>query len=246
MSSRTFAVLGAGKVGSALARSLQRVGSVHVYSRTRRASLDAVLRKLPPRALAFLCIPEAAIASVAPVLTAHPHRYVSVSGSATPDFFRGVGLEDVDTFHPLMGFSADGPKDFTGVPVGVSGAGLAALAKRIGAVPFALPADRTLYHAAAVLGGAGVLTAWSAALAMLVEAGVKAKHAPGVLLPIALQALTVAAKRGPRAALTGPVVRKDEQTIARHREAIAQRLPAHEAIYDALLAEMRRLHEGRG
>jgi predicted short-subunit dehydrogenase-like oxidoreductase (DUF2520 family) len=46
---------------------------------------------------------------------------------------------------------------------------------------------------------------------------------------------------GPEAALTGPIVRGDEATVARHREAVAQRTPALLELWDALADATRAL-----
>ncbi|MEA2194656.1 MAG: hypothetical protein QOG42_1090, partial [Solirubrobacteraceae bacterium] len=46
---------------------------------------------------------------------------------------------------------------------------------------------------------------------------------------------------GADAALTGPIARGDEQTVARQREAIAERLPEELELFDALADATRRL-----
>ena len=200
-----YAIIGAGKVGRALARSLRSQGTLIVRS-------VSAITDIPARTTTFLCIPEAAIEAHAAALAARPLSYVTVSGSMTPKVFTTLGLFKVRTFHPLMGFTATMPRDFQGVPVGVDdGRGaLAKLARAIGAHPFVIPPDRTLYHAAAVVAGAGVLTTWNMALRLIETAGVSKKEAKIVLLPIAIAALGNAATKSPQAALTGPVVRGDE------------------------------------
>lgn len=212
-----IAILGRGKVGSALARSLGK-----------RAKIFTDVARIPAKTTTFLCIPEEAIDS----LESRPLRYVTVSGSKTEFPF------PVRTFHPLMGFTARRPRDFTGVPVAVEGTGMAALARSIGALPFAMPKDRTLYHAAAVLAGAGVLTTWAAAGELITKAGAS----PEMLLPIALAALHNGAAVGVRDALTGPVVRGDEKTILEHRRAIKAAAPDLALLYDVIIKYMRRAH----
>jgi Domain of unknown function (DUF2520) len=211
-----------GKVGRALTRSLRTSGLcvATFHGRPWPETLPAGQKAI------FLCIPEAALVPLMPKLGAMALPFVTVSGSLK----KTPGLR---TFHPLMGFSEKGPRDFAGIPTGVDDARLFALAKRIGAKPFMLPDDRTLYHAGAVMGGAGVLAAFEDACAVLKHAGL---HEPrAVLLPIATQALL-------RGALTGPIVRGDEKTIAMHERAL-RALPAVRKTYRALLSVMRRLHE---
>ncbi len=237
----TYAIIGAGNVGSALKRSLvQKKHKVIQFSRKKRTSLGATLKKIPPGTTTFLCVPEIAIEALGPELSQYPLAYVTVSGSAKPDLFFRAGLHEVRTFHPLMGFSEVGPHSFQSVPVAVSDPKLAALARTFGAFPFQLPDNRALYHAAAVMAGAGAMTVWSAATALIKAAGVS--EGPRVLLPIALAALNNAAKTSGKEALTGPVRRGDDVTIEAHRSAITQTKPELLPIYDAVIAEMRRLN----
>lgn len=223
-----IAIIGRGKVGTALARSIPRA---RVFSVANAA-------RIPRGSTTFLCIPEAAIEEHAASLVRLPLRYVTVSGSMTRDAFRALGFRGVRTFHPLMGFVAGTPRTFAGIPVALDGPSLLPLARAMKAIPFRMPRDRTLYHAAAVLGGAGVLAAWSAARRLIEAAGVPKRASAKVLLPIAIAALE-------RDALTGPIVRGDEATIRAHRRAIAKKTPQEAAVFDALVAAMRRLHEER-
>jgi predicted short-subunit dehydrogenase-like oxidoreductase (DUF2520 family) len=216
----TYAVFGAGRVGSAIARSLKHADiAVEVWS--SRKPMPATRRRT-----VFLCVPEGVLSEID---LSGEHQYVIVSGSLSP---KSVRAARVQTFHPLMGFSEKGPKRLSGVPVGVDSKPLAALARRIGAKPFMLPADRTLYHAACVLGGAGVLAAWSDACRLLAAAGVA--NAREVLHPIAIAALE-------RQMLTGPVARGDDATIRAHRQAIKTQAPEVLRTYDALIEGMRRI-----
>ncbi len=228
----TYAVFGMGRVGSAIARSLSAAGlRVVTWSSRGKRDFSVALERLGRldrlRGV-FLCIPEAALDARGRALSMYDYPYIVVSGSVDPATLPFAAK----TFHPLMGFSGVGPKTLAGVPVGVDAAPLGALARKLGARPFRLPKDRTLYHAAAVLGGAGVLAAWADACALLSAAGVARPRA--VLEPIAHAALT-------RQALTGPVVRGDEATIAAHRRAIRRAAPEVLRTYEALIASMRRM-----
>ena len=49
------------------------------------------------------------------------------------------------------------------------------------------------------------------------------------------------AELGPEAALTGPIVRGDEDVVARHRETVAERTPELLAMWDALADATRAL-----
>jgi hypothetical protein len=121
------------------------------------------------------------------------------------------------------------------------------LAADLGGRPIELlPGKRALYHAAAVLAGNAPLALLSVASELLVAAGLEPDIAEQGLLALLEGALANARRVGPRAALTGPVVRGDTATVARHLEALHEH-PDADALYRALTREIVRLAgpEGR-
>ena len=93
--------------------------------------------------------------------------------------------------------------------------------------PFEITAeDRAAYHA-----GAAMASNFLVALEMAAErvAGIDR----GLLVPLVRASVETWATEG-AAALTGPIARGDEATVARHREAIAERAPELLALYDVL------------
>ena len=59
------------------------------------------------------------------------------------------------------------------------------------------------------------------------------------LAPLVLATAAQWAALGPEAALTGPIARGDEEVVARHRTAIAERAPELLALFDALAEQTR-------
>jgi predicted short-subunit dehydrogenase-like oxidoreductase (DUF2520 family) len=91
----------------------------------------------------------------------------------------------------------------------------------LGAIPFRAPSgDRALYHAAAVLAGNAPLALLARASELLTAAGVDAAIAGPALAGLLEGAARNARRLGPRAALTGPVVRNDPTTVSSHLEAL--------------------------
>jgi predicted short-subunit dehydrogenase-like oxidoreductase (DUF2520 family) len=74
--------------------------------------------------------------------------------------------------------------------------------------------------------------------------GAAAALAPGRLVGHCSAATTLAAL-GAQDALTGPIARGDEETVARQRQAVAERAPEDLALFDALADATRRLAAGR-
>ena len=147
--------------------------------------------------------------------------------------------------HPLMTFgnaSAAGVvSPFEGAAAAVAGSSSRALAaattiaRQLGMQPFELAdADRAAYHAAASIASNFLVTLEDAAEVVLSAAG----HDRRILLPL-IRATVENWGDGGRAALTGPVARGDEATVARQRAAVAERAPELLALFDVLVERTR-------
>jgi predicted short-subunit dehydrogenase-like oxidoreductase (DUF2520 family) len=95
--------------------------------------------------------------------------------------------------------------------------------------------DRAAYHAAASIASNFLLTLEDAAETLLATAG----GTRDVLLPIVRATVENWAQQGGPAALTGPIARGDDATVARQRAAIADRCPDLVALFDALCERTR-------
>ena len=97
--------------------------------------------------------------------------------------------------------------------------------------------DRALYHCTAAIAANHVT-----ALLGQVERLAAAIDVPvDAFWPLAAASLDNVMELGASAALTGPVARGDEQTVARHENALAERLPDELDMYRAMVAAARRL-----
>src|SRR5690606_34421565 len=93
------------------------------------------------------------------------------------------------------------------------------------------------YHAAASIASNFLVTLQAAAERIAATAGVDR----AALVPLVRATVDNWAALGPERALTGPLVRGDEATVARQRAAIAQRAPELTALFDALADATRAL-----
>jgi predicted short-subunit dehydrogenase-like oxidoreductase (DUF2520 family) len=82
--------------------------------------------------------------------------------------------------------------------------------------------QRALYHAAAVFASNYVVALLGEAVGLLEQSGWSVQEATRGLMPLAEGALANVRKRGPVAALTGPIRRGDAETIRRHLVALAE------------------------
>ncbi|WP_285363700.1 DUF2520 domain-containing protein [Microbacterium sp. LMC-P-041] len=221
----TIAIVGAGRLGGVLARAL-RAGGFGVLGPLRR---DA---RMPDADIALLCVPDSAIAAVAFAARPHARLVAHVSGATS--------LADVDfSIHPLQTFTGtETPEVFRGIGVAVDGrtpealAVAEQLAAALGATPFRVDdAHRAAYHAAASFASNFVLTVLDAAERLAAPSGLDRAH----LAPLVQQTVDNWVASGAASALTGPIARGDEATVARQRAASAD----FADLFDALAAATR-------
>lgn len=221
----TIAIVGTGRLGGVLTRSLRAAGFVTLGPLQRKD-------RAPDADIALLCVPDAAIAAVAFAVRPHVQLVGHVSG-ATP-------LTDVDfSIHPLQTFTGrETPEVFRGIGAAVDGrtpealAVAEQLATALGAEPFRVDdAHRAEYHAAASFASNFVLTVLDAAEHLAEEARVPRS----ALAPLVTQTVDNWVARGAASVLTGPIVRGDAQTVARQRAASGE----YQDLFDALVTATR-------
>lgn len=230
----TVTIVGRGRLGRATATALRAAG-VTVHGPTRRG--EAVVRA----DVVLLCVPDDQIALVAADVKGAADHVGHMSG-ATPL------TADVDFgMHPLQTFvGAEGAEAFTGIGCAIAGRTPAALeiarelATRLGARPFPLAdEDRAGYHTAASLASNFVVTLLDAAERVAATAGLAEPDARALLAPLVRSTVENWAHQGPEAALTGPVARGDERTVARQREALEVHAPEFVVLFDTLCERTR-------
>jgi predicted short-subunit dehydrogenase-like oxidoreductase (DUF2520 family) len=189
-------------------------------------------------ALVLLCVPDDAISAAAAAVGPGP-LVGHCSGASGLD---ALGAREAFSLHPLMTVTHDGA-DFAGVFAAVSGstpraaAVAAALAATLRLRPVQVAeADRVAYHAAAAFAANFLVTVESAAAELMSTAGLDRE----VLLPLARAALENWARQGPTA-LTGPIARGDQRTVARHRATVERRTPELLPLFEALATATERL-----
>jgi predicted short-subunit dehydrogenase-like oxidoreductase (DUF2520 family) len=113
-----------------------------------------------------------------------------------------------------------------------------ALAIRLGLRPIEVAAaDRTAYHAAASIASNFLITLEAAAERLAATVGVERAD----LVPLVRASVENWGRLGPERALTGPVARGDEQTVADQRAAVSARAPELLPLFDALVDATRAL-----
>jgi predicted short-subunit dehydrogenase-like oxidoreductase (DUF2520 family) len=230
-----LAIMGRGRLGSALAEALanEADSAFEVTGPLGRdddpAGADVVL----------LCVPDQEISNAAAAIAPGP-LVGHCSGATGLD---ALSPHEAFSFHPLMTVTGDGAS-FEGAGAAIAATTARAfhtateLAKALGMRPVEIAEeDRAAYHAAASIASNFVVTLEAAAERLGATAGLDRE----LLVPLVRASVANWAALGPERALTGPVARGDEETVARQRAALAQRVPDLLPVFDALVEATRSL-----
>ena len=260
------AVVGAGRVGTALAVLLSRAGHRIVAVSGRAATRDRVARYLPGVPVVS---PHDAGAAAELVLLGVPddrleHAGRGIAGRVRP----GATLAHLSGSAPLDVLGADARRlsihplqTVPDVDAGIEripGSHMAvtasdeetselgeALARDVGATPFRLADDRKpLYHAAAVFSSNYVVVLEAVAERLFSLAGLERPLES--FAPLARSTLDNVLERGPMEALTGPAARGDAGTIRRNLEALSAEAPHAVPAYVELARAAAHLAEAAG
>lgn len=236
----TIAIIGAGKVGTALARALADAG-YEIGAVSSRGGVNAVRLAEELGVQAFvdpveaaksctavlICTPDGTIAEVAARLAGKigPRIALHMAGSLGKSTLKVLQEKGWETgcLHPLQTFAGNDPISvWQNVFFAVDGSKQAlALAMRLahdlGGRPIEIgEKDRPLYHAAAcaVSNYLTVLVQW--AVRRYAKIGFTSDEAVKALLPLLQGTLDNLERVGAEAALTGPISRGDAATVGAH------------------------------
>jgi predicted short-subunit dehydrogenase-like oxidoreductase (DUF2520 family) len=220
MELRSACVVGAGRVGKAVAA---RLGE-SVPTRTVGRDLD-----VGEADLVLLCVPDRAIAEVASAIP--PGPWIAHTSGARR-LSELAPHERRFSLHPLQTFTlVRGPEQLDGAWAAVSGETVEAvasgfgLAHLLGLEPFELDdAERPAYHAGAAIASNFIVTIHWAAAELFQAAGAP----PEALEPLMRRTIENGFE------LTGPISRGDWETVESHLAEIRSRRPQLEPMYRAL------------
>jgi predicted short-subunit dehydrogenase-like oxidoreductase (DUF2520 family) len=260
-----LAIAGRGRVGNALAQAF-RIAGIEVegpLGRGQRPRADVVLLCVPDAEIATAAAAVAGARMVGHTSGATPLS--ALDGAGAPAF----GLHPLQTVAACKApFTGSDPVKgalqgqtlsgllYTGLAASVfegSGCAIAGstpealelargLALAVGMEPFEIDdSARAAYHASASIASNFLVTLESMAERVAAAAGLAPADARRVLAPLVRQTVENWAALGPEDALTGPVARGDEMTVARQRRAIEQAAPDLLTAFDALVDATRAL-----
>lgn len=244
-------MIGAGNVAWHLGHQFVAVGFhlLHVHSRrqTNAAALGKVLKcsfghqvaAIPTQAdLYVLAVSDGQIAVVTEALCNHlpADALVVHTSGATPSQVIGTYFSRYGVFYPLQTFSKDRPIDFRKVPLCILAQqpadfkALWAVAEQLSNTVAAVNDDQRLkLHLAAVF-----VNNFTNHLQHISHSIIEEQDLPGQLLhPLLQETIAKLAVLSPAEAQTGPALRKDAATLARHLELLGSH-PDWQAVYRVL------------
>ena len=263
MTKPSFAILGSGKLGTALAKHLITAGyelaGLTSKSETSAQETAQIIGTdkygHPPCKITvtadvvFITTPDGMIADACKKLVNHnglkkgavvlhcsgAHPSTILSSARDAGFFIG-------SMHPLQSFASKqlAGNPFEGIIISVEGDDKAVseakqMATDLGAKCITIRTDaKTLYHASAVVASNYLVTLLEMAIKFMETAGISAEEAFLVLKPLVNGTLLNIEKVGIPEALTGPIARGDAQTVKEHMTAIISRKPDMIELYKIL------------
>lgn len=243
MSELRIGVVGNGRLGTAVSEALRASGREVAGPLGRGqtpSNADAIL----------LCVPDGEIGTAAATVAGAAPLVGHTSGATGLAALEPSGARGLFGLHPLQTFTGS-PHDaerFRGSRCAVGGTSGGALeaavgiARSLGMEPFELSDEqRPAYHAAASIASNFLVALEAAAEEVAAGAGLDPAEARAALAPLVRATVENWAELGPERALTGPVARGDELTVAAQREAVRATAPQLEALFDVMVERARAL-----
>jgi len=258
----TLAIVGAGRVGTALGRGLREAGwrITAVVTRSRGTARQAVraigggrgygiLTRLVLEARVILiCAPDAALPQVAAQLAEMGSEEwagkiaLHTSGALDRRVLGPIEEQGAATgsLHPMCNFGRRTAPSLSGILFAVEGVPAAVRAARrmardLGGFPLQLEGGKKpAYHAAEIFAKRHVLTLLEAAARILADLGFSRRQATKSLLVLARQVLQAQESYGLREARSGALDPGGFQALAEHMRALREYPPEYTNAYVAL------------
>jgi predicted short-subunit dehydrogenase-like oxidoreductase (DUF2520 family) len=256
-----IAIVGPGRLGSALAISLKRAGYEisEIVSRNNAGSKQrarSLARRVGARVspgdnarldadIVWFCVPDREIASssrqLASIVGWEGKTAFHSSGALASDELNALRRHGaaVASVHPMMTFVNGSIAPLQGVPFAIEGDKAAVLVarrvvKNLGGEAFAIrKQQKAAYHARGSFASPLLVALLVTGEQLARKAGLSAVEARKKMLPIVKQTIANYEALGPAGAFSGPIVRGDAETVGKHGRALAK-TPEARAVYLAL------------
>ncbi len=246
--SRSVSIVGAGRLGRALGRSLRRLGwriaavvtrsAAHSRAAARTIGAGRPFATLTSEVMdadvILLLTPDDVLADVAPQLARLAGKkcrgkiVLHGSGALDNSVLQALARCGAATgsIHPMQTFTNNSQPNLKGVIFAIEGHPRARrvageIARSLGGIAVPVASNsKPAYHAAGTLVASHALALTEAASQTLIKLGFTRTQAVRTLLPLMRQMLDNFEKHGPHAAWTGPASRGDYATLKKHQQAL--------------------------
>ena len=247
-------VVGAGRLGTALAAALREAG-IEVEGPAGRGEVPRGCEAI------VLCVPDGEIPAAAATVAGAAPLVGHTSGATRLEALAAAGGAAFG-LHPLQTFPERTPGGtapaerapggaldaFRGAGCAVAGTTPEALdfavrlAELLGMTAFEIDDEgRAAYHAAASVASNFTVTLLAAAERIAAGAGLAPHEARALLAPLVRRTVESVAELDPERALTGPVARGDHGTVSAQREALEHAAPELLDLFDELVRHTKAL-----
>ena len=260
----TIALIGPGRVGSAVAKKLYAAGYrlTTVVSRSHQRAIEACqfigcssdlatdqFSSATSAEVLLLAVPDDQIQSVAEQIQSNcdpkkPRSLIHFSGLQPASIMQNSNIPaTLLSLHPLLPFATreNGHNSLDQCPCAIESntpQGILLgeeLATAMGGIPFTVAANKkALYHAAACISSNYLVTLIAMARDLFILCGIEKEHATPLLLPLMRATFTNVAEFGVEQGLTGPIVRGDIGTVKKHLQQLEKETPELLEIYRTL------------
>jgi predicted short-subunit dehydrogenase-like oxidoreductase (DUF2520 family) len=245
----TLAIIGAGRLGTAIAIALERAGyriETLVANSQVSANRSAKLLDVPPLALAAKGLHRLRLTDI--IIISTPDDYVAetatallkvektssqrcvvlhTSGALSSAVLRQLKRRkwSVGSLHPIISVSSR-KASIAGAFWSIEGDQKSIrvakeLVNALNGKSFTVNSEKKpLYHAAALMSAGGVVALFDVALGMMIQSGVDRKTARKVLQPLIQSVVESLGNKDTDEALTGTFSRGDIKTVVQHLEAL--------------------------
>ena len=257
----SIAIVGAGRLGAALAMELRRAGYTiseivsrnNAASKRKAADLARRVGARPSNAsrarlnadVIWFCVPDREIKNAAHQLASAIEWKGKIafhsSGALLSDeldILRQRGAA-VGSLHPMMTFVSGSIPSLKGVPFAMEGDAAATRAARrfvreLGGEAFTIRKQhKTAYHAWGSFASPLLVATLVTAEQLARAAGLSAREARRKILPIVKQTIANYEMLGPAGAFSGPIVRGDAEIVRKHLQ-VLKKVPEAREVYLAL------------
>lgn len=255
-----IAIIGLGRLGSALAISLHRSGfSINGLIDRNHSILKPLVRlvkaevysdkiiDLKPVAIIFIAVPDDELNVVVNELqdfiehTKIPKYVYHTSGAVTSDIFdpiRAVGVAGA-SFHPIQTFSGkkNDWRKFNDIYIGLEGDASAlmkasAIIKRLNSFEIMIPKQyKGIYHLACTFASNYLIALIAVVIELFKKMNFSEQETLNIIYPMLLTTVENLKSNGIEEALTGPISRGDWGTIKKHLKILSDEFPDYQSLY---------------